>query len=51
MQFVKSSTEHTYGQGAVGVETAKAAPKVPATVQNVNRMEQRHQGVSKVAST
>merc|ERR1711939_651519 len=36
-----------YGAGALHVETAKASPKKPTTVQNVNMMEKMHNGTDK----
>ena len=39
-----------YGNGAIAVDTALNAPKVPTTVNQVNNMEVRHQGVEKYSS-
>ena len=36
--------------GAIAVDTALNAPKVPTTVNQVNKMEVRHQGVEKYSS-
>ena len=50
-EFAKSDANHTYGAGAVVVETAKSAPKPPTSVNNINKMESLHQGVAKFASS
>lgn len=49
-EFGKSDASHSYGAGAVGVEGALKAPKPPTTVNNINQMEVRHQGVAKFGS-
>jgi hypothetical protein len=51
VEFTKSNPAHQYGSGAVAVDSAISAPKAPTTVQNVSKMEVRHQGVSKFSST
>lgn len=35
----------SYGKDALGVATALSAPKAPTSVNNVNKMEVRHNGV------
>lgn len=50
-EFAKSDANHSYGAGAVVVQTATSAPKPPTTVNNINRMEVLHQGVGKFASS
>ena len=51
VDFAKSEASHSYGAGALGVEAALRAPKAPATVGNVQKMEQLHQGVKKFSSS
>jgi hypothetical protein len=51
LEYQKSDSNHQYGHGAVVVETATNAPKPPTNVDNINKIEVRHQGVNKFTSS
>eukprot|EP00051_Salpingoeca_urceolata_P026154 m.476284 g.476284 ORF g.476284 m.476284 type:complete len:136 (+) comp20488_c0_seq1:211-618(+) len=50
-EFGKSDPNNEYSTDGVVVTGALNAPKVPPTVNNVNKLEVRHQGVTKFGST